>query len=154
MINESGVKISYLLTLIYPPCIGFLQYININDEAFTILGIMLIIDFIVGTAKSYIIKEAITYRRAVAGIISKTIILIIPLVLALVFVAIADIHKFNADDYLMYVVSALVVAEALSIVENFYIMRTKNNPSEIDFVSFVIRAIRTFLEKLLQGFKI
>ena len=153
MVNES-VKISYLLTMIYPPCIGFLQYLNINEEAFTILGVLLMMDFVIGMAKSYVIAKKITHTRAVAGIISKIIILIIPIALGLMFAALVDTADLHIDKYLSFVISALVVAETYSIMENFYTIRTKNEPKHVDLVSFVIRGIRTFLEKLLQGFKI
>lgn len=143
-------KHSFLLNFMYLPLIPLLSYLKIDAEDFMILGILLLIDFFSGIAKAIVMKEQITHSRAVAGILSKLLILVIPIVLAFMSIGINQ----DISSYINYAISALIIAETYSIIENFYIIRTKNNSDKIDLVSFVIRGIRTFLEKIFQGFQI
>jgi phage-related holin len=149
MVNET-TKVSYILTFMYAPLIPFVNYLQIDAEKLMILGFLLLCDFFVGIVKAVVIQEKITYTRAVAGILSKVIILLVPIILAVMS---KGIHN-DIVAYVDYVISALIIAETYSIMENVYVIRTKNSPKEIDLVSFVIRGIRAFLEKLLQGFKV
>lgn len=147
-INEA--QHSVFLNLLYAPLIPFFNYLSMSGEAMVILGILLIVDFFSGILNAYVNKIPITYERAVAGVASKVLVLSIPFVLA--FMAVA-IHK-DILSYLNYVLSALIIAEGYSIFGNYLGIRTRHKNDELDIISFVIRGIRSFLEKLLKGFKL
>jgi len=146
------VKHSFLLNFLYLPLIPFLTYLKIDAEDFMILGILLILDFLSGMCKAYVMGYGIRYERAVAGVLSKLLILVVPIVLA--FMALGINQDAKLATYINYAISALIIAETYSIIDNLYTIKTKENSGKIDLVSFVIRGIRAFLEKLFQGFKV
>jgi len=141
---------SIFLNLMYLPLIPFFTYLNLDAEAMVVLGLMLIIDLVVGVAKSYVMKTTVTYERLVAGILSKVFVLLIPIVLAFMVLVVTHV---DLTYYLRYVISALVVAECYSILGNIVTIRTRNCRGDLDLVSFVIRGVRKFMEKILIGFR-
>ena len=137
------------LDFLYIPLIPLFAYLDLDIDGMAILGALLFIDFLSGISKSYVVKIPITYERAVAGIISKVFVLVIPISLALM--AKVVVH-FNMGTYLNYIVSSLVIAECYSILGNAVEIRTKNRTKQ-DIISIIIRGIREFMEKVLLGFR-
>ena len=144
------LKQSIFLNIMYLPLIPFFTYLNLDAEGMVILGMLLFMDFLVGVCKAYILKTPITYERAVAGILSKVFVLLIPIVLAFMVLVVTHV---DLTYYLKYVISALVIAESYSILGNIVAIRTKGKRNELDLISFVIRGFREFMEKLLLGFR-
>lgn len=140
---------NFLLDFLYVPLIPLFAYLDLNEDSMAILGALLMIDFLAGISKSYVVKIPITYERAVAGIISKVFVLVIPISLALM--AKVVVH-FDMTIYLNYVISSLVIAECYSILGNAVEIRTKNRTKQ-DIISIIIRGIREFMEKVLLGFR-
>lgn len=138
------------MDLMYVPLVLFLTELGLDAQKMFILGILLVTDMMSGVTKAYIMKTPITYERLVAGILAKVFILIIPIVLAFLAIIVVDV---NLNHYLKYVVSSLAVAECYSILGNIVTIRSRNKIEEQDLVSIAIRGIRTFMEKLLLGFR-
>ena len=140
-------KVSFLLSFMYVPAIPFLNYINIGVEKFQILGILVFIDLIFGLLKAYVTKSPIRAKKLTDGVISKVVILVLPLTLGLALVG------QRAGSYVDFIVYILIASECYSILENFYVIKTRNNPQKVDVVSFVIKAIQKSLAKWLIDIK-
>lgn len=141
---------SFPLSLSYAPAIALLEYLDLSIEKMSILGLLLMIDYISGITKAFVIGEQIKSKRAIAGILSKLMVLTIPLVLAFMAKGIG----IDAKGYVSYAIDLLIVAETYSIIGNIYSIKTGEKVQEIDAISIIIRALSRFLQKLLEGFKI
>ena len=76
---------SMFMNFLYIPVIAMCAYLNLSWESLTLLAILLIIDFITGISKVYVInRKHLKSYRAIAGIIAKVSVLLIPIVLAIV----------------------------------------------------------------------
>ena len=148
--NLLEAKQSFVLNLMYLPFITFFSYLQLDAEAMGILGILVMIDFFIGIAKSHVLKIPITYERGVAGILSKVCVILIPITFAFMTMVVTHI---DFTTYLRWIIIALVIAESYSIMGNVLAIRTKNSRSELDLVSVIVRGIREIIEKALIGFR-
>lgn len=150
MITESTISsktASILMSVAYIPFIGSCNYFNISSESLGILVILLVIDYITGVAKTYVInKEDIRSYRAIAGIIAKVSVLLVPIILAVA----AKQIGYDMSTFVDTVISMLVLAECYSIIGNVRVIQTGKVVYEIDAVSFVLGKVSAFIETLLK----
>lgn len=126
-----------------------LTYLGLNKEAFTLFAALLLIDYVTGVGKAWIIGQSITSNKMKYGIASKMVLLFIPIVLAIG----AKIIKQDAEDILFVGINILVLSEVYSIIGNIYSMRTKEELPEIDAVAAIGKFIRDKLIALGGGEK-
>lgn len=151
MVTESGAlsskAVSIIMSLMYIPFVTACNYFNISSESLGILAILLVIDYVTGVAKTYVInKEDIRSYRAIAGIIAKVSVLLVPITLA---VAGKQIN-YDLSAFVDTVISMLVLAEVYSIIGNIRVIQTGKHVYEIDAVSFVLAKISNIIVELLR----
>lgn len=151
MITETGAlsskTASILISLMYIPFVTACNYFNISSESLGILAILLVIDYMTGIAKTYVInKEDIRSYRAIAGIIAKVSVLLVPITLA---VAAKQIN-YDLSAFVDTVISMLVLAEVYSIIGNIRSIQSGKPVYEIDAVSFVLGKVSNMIEELLR----
>lgn len=127
---------------------GAFLFLNINTEVVNILLILMLIDTFFGIGKSYRLKAKITMSRLLEGIMSKTMCLFIPMVVALAAKGLGYDMKALPDAIL----KVLVVAEAISIVTSFYVIRTGKEPKDVDIVTMLLTSIRKGLMSVVSSF--
>ena len=142
--NEGQTQgISILYTLIIACC----AYLDISWESLTLLAVLLIIDFVTGIAKVFVIdKSGLKSNRAIAGLISKLSLLFIPIVVSIAAKQAGYDFKSMTDS----VITMLVLAETFSIIGNIRAINTRKEVEEIDAVSFVLNKISKMIEALLK----
>lgn len=123
---------------------GLLAYLNMDKEVIALFSVLLVIDYLTGLHKARILGHSITSNKMKYGLISKILLLLIPITLAIGGKAVgADFH---------YVVLAsmniLIISEVYSIIGNIYASSTKEEFPEWDAVAMIGKKIRTFLIKL------
>ena len=129
----------------YLPFIPMLIYLDLPLEPLGILAILLLLDYVTGVLKVFILKGSLRSYRAIAGLLTKGSILL--LVFALAFMAKGINIDFNL--YLKVFISVLILSETYSIFGNVYSCITKEEIEEFDAVAMVIKKVRKGIEKML-----
>ena len=124
-------------------------YLNINTEALAIYFILLTIDLVSGILASFIAKEPITKSRLGAGILSKGLMFIVPITIALI-VKIQSTDGMDLLWFVKYTVIVLAVSEAISIFNNILKAKGKETLPEFDAISMIASKLRIMLEKLFD----
>lgn len=151
MYTETGAlsskAASIIMSLLYIPFVTACNYFDISSESLGILAILLVIDYMTGIAKTYVINKAdIRSYRAIAGILAKISVLLVPITLA---VAAKQIN-YDLTAFVDTVISMLVLAEVYSIIGNIRVIQTGKPVQEIDAVSFVLAKISNIILELLR----
>lgn len=118
-------------------------YLDIDKEAFGLFATLLFIDYITGIWKARTLGEKITSNKMKYGIISKFILIFIPIVFA---IGTKALHQ-QGDSVLFVGLNILVLSEVYSILGNIYTVRTKEELPEVDAVAAIGQAIRKKLTK-------
>ena len=133
------------INLVYIPFVWAMQYLDMDGEVLGILAILLVIDLITGWSKTVSLGEKPKSRRLAKGIIAKSVLILIPLVMALGF---KGLH-IDTTAVFYVVIDALILSETYSIVANIYTIRTGKFAEEYEVISKILKLIRTMLDKLL-----
>lgn len=115
-------------------------FLNIDTDIVKILTFLMLIDTISGIIKSFIISSDFSFKLLFFGICSKVLVLLIPMTLALVGKGISKTYDFTP--LLDSVLRVLVVSEGLSIITNFYVIKTKKTVKNFDIISMLLSALR------------
>lgn len=127
----------------------FFSFIDINVAQMVILAILMLIDFFTGIAKSYRLEpSSIKSCTALIGIMSKLLYLLVPIVLALAMKGLS-IQEFGIW-IVNFSINAMILAEAYSILANIYMFKSKVKIAEVDAVSYILKAIKNQLEKMIR----
>jgi phage-related holin len=142
-----NTTVDWIITGLIGVVSGVLSFLGLSSQQIMILAALMALDFISGIAKAYRIERtSVTSYNMGVGIIGKMLYLLIPLVVALAL-------KGTALDggsvwLLTFTVNALILAETYSIIANVYMFKTKKVITEIDGVSYLLRFIKLYLDKL------
>ena len=121
-------------------------FLNINTDVVKVLMILMFFDTVFGLWKSFVMEKPIKVKILLEGVVSKAMILLIPMVLALVSKGLGYDFKILPDT----VLKILVVAEGFSIFTSWYVIRTKKEPENIDIITMLISSIRKGLMSILN----
>lgn len=111
------------------------------------LSILMVIDTVLGVAKAvYVHKLKFTFKKLLWGIVSKATILLIPMILALVALALGFDFKWLVE----IVLKILVVSEAISSITNILSIKERKNIENTDYISKLLHAIRYFFARYLD----
>lgn len=124
-------------------------FLNIDTDIVKVLMLLMLIDTLSGVIKSLGLKEKFNFKILFFGLCSKLLILLIPMVLALVGRGISKTYNFSP--LLDSVLKVLVVAEGLSIITNFYVLKTKKEIQNIDIVTLLLSAIRKAMLSIINS---
>lgn len=125
---------------------GIFVWLNLDKEAFGILIILMCLDSVVGAVKATTFGERFKFRTLLWGFCLKLCFLIIPLVVALLGKSL----EYDFSVSVNVVISVLSVSEAYSIFGNLYAAKNKTELKKIDFISMLLKSLRTALENTLE----
>jgi len=146
-ILETTATVSTVKICWYATAIAVFEYLNIKDTQICILAILMIIDFIAWIWKQYRINpKEITSHKAWLWVFKKISTLIVVLSFALMFKWIDMDWTF----YINWVLSLFIMAEAYSIIQNIYAIRTWEVHTEYDVVSKIIKSISDFIWDMIN----
>lgn len=139
-------KQSFILNTALLPFASLIAALGLDVTKFFILSFLMVLDLVTGVTKAYVRKEDVTSRRLSAGFLSKVMVLLIPLTVAVMAKGI-DVDMVW---FISFTISILIVAEAYSVVGNVYTIKTGEAVKEIDAVSAIVKALRRILENMLR----
>ncbi len=119
---------------------------GVTHEAYTAFAVLMLFDVATGVLASAKCDgwRSITSRRLSFGIISKLLLLFIPLAIALAGKA----AGVSLQSVISSAFMVLTLSELYSVIGNIYTVRTGVRVPEFDAVSVVLRNIRRLIEKL------
>ena len=115
-------------------------FLNIDTDVVQILCYLMLIDTLSGIVKSFSLNKTFEFKILFFGLCSKLLILLIPMVIALVGKGISKTYDFTS--VLDAVLKVLVVSEGLSIITNFYVVKTGKKVKNIDIVTMLLSKIK------------
>lgn len=124
-------------------------FLNIDMDIVKILSILMISDTILGVIKVIYLKELkFTFKKLLWGIVSKSTILLVPMLLALVSLGLGYDFKWIVD----IVLKVLIVSEGISSVTNILSIKEGKNIENTDYISKLLHAVRNFLNNKIEEF--
>lgn len=122
------------------------NFLVVDSQTFEILFYLMVIDTFFGAVKSIYLKLGFTFKKLLWGLLTKIGILIIPVTLALL----AKGLSFDFRWFVVLVMHILLISETFSIITNVLSVKQKKEIKNVDFVSILLRAIRTGLMNIIQ----
>lgn len=135
---ETSLSIKAAFLLVQGIISWLLIFAGLNSEAFYILSILLVIDFMTGLWKAKSLGHHLTSNKMKYGVISKLSLLIIPIVIGLGVRALGQ----DASQLLLISINILILSEMYSIIGNIYSARTGQELPEFDALSAIAKGIR------------
>ena len=122
--------------------------LGLSMENYTILAVFMLIDVITGLLKAYKVKggHSIKSFKLQLGIIKKICVIILPLLMVWT-------GRGVGVDFLKVahgLLGVLIAAESYSIVGNVYAIYRKEESTEFDAVSFVLKKLQLFIEAFIR----
>ncbi len=124
---------------------SMLAYLELDKEPMFFFAVLLVVDYITGLYKARILGHSITSNKLKYGCISKLLLLLIPIVLAIGAKSVGA----DMDKALTVGINILIISEIYSIIGNIYSARTKEEFPEWDAVAMIGKMIRNILLRLL-----
>lgn len=146
--NMLDIKI-FFANIFYFPVIYVLEYLNLKEETIALFSALIVIDMVTGVWKVLSLGEKPKSWRFANGLLSKAILLLVPLSVAIAAKAI----EIDLSQLVRLFIYALVLSELYSIIANIYSIRTKKEAEEFDVLSLLLRYIRNALNRALQDNK-
>ena len=137
--------INELKALVYSTFI----YLNLDLDVVKVLIWLMFIDTLSGIFKAFVLEKRFDFKILFFGICSKLLVLLIPMVVALVGKGISKDYDFTI--VLDSILKILVVSEGLSIITNFYVIKTKKEVKNFDAITMLLSAIRNLLLKIMKS---
>lgn len=123
--------------------------LNINVDVVKLLSYLMVIDSVLGVAKTFRIKTLqFSFKKLLWGLVSKAFLLLIPVILALCGLALGYDFKFLVD----IVLKILIMSETISSITNILSIREKKEIRNTDYISVMLHAIRKFFTTKIEKF--
>lgn len=133
------------MTSLYITAACISLYLEIDQEAVSILSVLLWLDIFTWVVKSLRVWKKVTSKWFLIWLVSKTIILLIPMVLWFM----ARWIDIDISSLIYIIISMMMVAETYSVVTNIWVIRTGNDIEEQDAMTMVISLLLKKLRFLL-----
>jgi len=144
--------IQAIKAIAYPASAYFFWICQRHVEPFTILAILIIVDFATWIIKSWVVSwgRSITSKKAKSWLISKLLLLLVPLMIWLV----ATWIWLDWIDFVKTIAWLLMVSELYSIIANILAIRVWKDVFEYDAITailkYLLRTVKKFLEEKVQ----
>ena len=132
----------------YPIVACLFAYTSISGEAFSILAFLLVFDTITGVIKAIAIGKKPTSRRFILWVISKLLMLSVPMLLALLCKII--IPETGVTWLVSSSIWLLATAETYSIIQNMVSIKLQKEIEEYDAVTWVMTYLLWQLRRVLD----
>lgn len=114
------------------------NYLWLHSEWFMILAFFLLFDTVTGVIKTIALDRKPTSRRFFLGVVSKVLMLCVPLLIALL--SKVTVWR-NLEWFVSMLVGLLSVWEVYSIIQNIVIIRTQKEIEEYDAITTVFKRL-------------
>ncbi len=123
-------------------------YLGLSHESIVVLSILILLDIITGVAKAGVVKgwRTITSSRLAAGVLAKSLLVLVPIILAMGGKGIGVDLTIMAQGAL----TVLILSELYSVIGNIHAVQSKKEKNEFDAMSIVVFWVREVLENTLK----
>lgn len=126
---------------------GVFVFLGINTDVVMILFWLMLMDTVCGVMKAVRLPELkFSFRELRLGLLSKLLILFIPMSIALMGKGLS----FNFKWFVTLVMDILIVEQGISIITNVLSIRQKKSIKNEDFMARLIHAVRSYLINLFN----
>lgn len=145
--GTTATGITVAKTAGYVGSIWIFEYLDIPQTQVAILGILMVLDFVSGIGKQYVIDpRGITSDRAWLGAIKKVGTFVALFTVALVMKAM----EMEADGYVKGLLAVFIAADGYSIIQNVYAIRTGQVLPEFDAISIVLKTVSEKIKDFIE----
>ena len=120
--------------------------LNIDIDIVKIIMWLMLFDTIFGIIKAVVLKDEISKGILFFGLITKMLILTIPMVLALVGKGLG----YDFTPLVNSVMKILVLAEGFSIISSMYSIKTKERVKDVDIISLLLSSLRKMIMETIN----
>ena len=140
----------FLKITVYPAVFSLIAFAWLNTYALAVLALLLAADFITAIFREWTIDPArIKSRVAIIGLISKSLVLIIPFILG--WMGATTTLPFSMAPFVDVIMTLLIVSEWYSVVGNIIQIREKDSTiNEYDAITSVMRFIQHTLKSIVE----
>ena len=123
--------------------------VGLSPESFMILAVLMMIDTFTGVVRTIRIRggQSFTSMRLTSGIIRKSLIIIVPLVIAWA----GKGAGIDLSTLAQGVLAVLVLSEAYSILGNIHAIHIGKDVREFDAIAWILGLVRSELENKLKS---
>lgn len=127
---------------------GIFAFLNLDINIVKVLLALMMIDTFLGVIKSiYVNNYIFSFKKLFWGIISKCVILILPMILALVALGLDYDFRWLTD----IIIKILIVSEAISALTNIISIKEKKPIQNGDFITKLLHNIRNVMINKLNS---
>ena len=141
--NDNLIEIKLMFIGCYTALAVFFNYIGLDKEIISLYGLLLGIDYVTGLLKAYRLKQHIKSNIMKYGILSKLVLLLIPITLLIT----SKIVGIDFNEMVKISLNILAISELYSIIGNLYSVRTAKELPEYDVLALLGGKIKDFLMK-------
>ena len=141
--GKTAEVMAYVKTFLY----GIFLFLDMDIDIVKILGILMAVDTALGVIKALRLRQKVSFKRLIWGMITKISVLIVPMVLALV----AKALSFDFTWFVSAVLNILVLAEGFSAISNIISIKEGKQIENQDFITKLLHGIRAGLGKLINN---
>lgn len=117
------------------------NFLLVDEWTIKALVLLMALDTAMGFGKALRLKKEVSFKLLIWGMATKIAVLIIPITVSLL----AKGLSFDFSWFVILILDVLLVSETFSIVTNILSIKQKKEIKSVDFVSILLRAIRTGL---------
>ncbi|MCK4500908.1 phage holin family protein [Candidatus Babeliales bacterium] len=127
---------------------AFVLAAGISVNAINALAVLVMLDTVLGILKVVKIDgwRSVTSRRLAGGVISKLVLLLVPVTLALASLGVGVDIKWLVQSS----ITVLILSETYSVLGNIHSINTGKETPEFDAVQFILLRIKSLLDKLTR----
>lgn len=125
---------------------GGFVFLGVDMAVVAILTGLMAIDTFLGIIKAVRLRQLVSFRILLWGMITKLSVLVIPMVLALT----AKGLSFDFRWLVVAVLNILVVAEGFSCITNILSIKSKKKIENVDYITLMLHNIRQVLSKMIK----
>lgn len=140
-------RLRHTYTFIKAFMYGTFIALDIDADTVMILTLLMGLDTLVGLIKAVVLNKKISFNIFFWGVMTKLVILIVPMVLALVAKGVGFEFKWFVDITL----DILVLSEGFSIISNIASIRERKEVKNKDVVADLLNAIRNGMLKIIKN---
>jgi phage-related holin len=130
------------------PLYGLFAFLNINIDVVNVIMWLMLIDTISGVAKAVIVdKIQFTFKIFYIGIMSKFVLLLIPITLALMALGIGYDFTWAVEA----VIRLIILSEGISFFTNIVSIREKKVYENRDYLSIILNWVRENLISIFDS---
>lgn len=145
-VGSASLILKAIYNLIVFGCAGILAYLKLPVEMMGLYVTLLSLDLITGWMAAFVIGEILSMSRFLAGLLTKFLMIIIPIVIALIM----KMQGAKLIWFVEWTIIVLAVSEGISIFNNVLKAKGEQPLPKLDALAMISDKLRLVLESLFK----